>query len=105
MSAQRFLSSVSMTDTINGIDGQVETRDSLLADIVIKAASSTELCILAGIETESNRLPMNSINQDKCCAVFIYHPLIATRLPRIEAMKSSRVYELAVIENENCSKC
>lgn len=87
------------------MDGQVFTRDSLYTDIVIKAAASTELRILAGIETESNGLPINSINRDKYCVAYIYVPLVATRLPRIEAMKSSRVYELAVIENENCSKC
>lgn len=103
--SQRFLSRVCKTDTINGVDGQVFTRDSLYTDIVIKAAASTELRILAGIETESNGLPINSINRDKYCGAYIYVPLVATRLPRIEAMKSSRVYELAVIENENCSKC
>ena len=93
------------TGTINGVDGQVETRDSLYTDIVIKAASRTELRILAGIETESNGLPINSINQDKYCEAYISVPMVATRLPGFEAMKSSRVYELAVIENENCSKC
>ena len=102
---QRFLSRVCKTDTINGVNGQVLTRDSLYTDIVIKAASRTELRILAGIETESNGLPINSINQDKYCEAYIYVPMVATRLPGFEAMKSSRVYELAVIENENCSKC
>ena len=102
---QRFCSRVCKTGTINGVDGQAETRDSLYTDIVIKAASSTELCILAGIETESNGLPINNINQDKYCVAYIHVTLVAARLPRIDAMKSSRVYELAVIENENCSKC
>ena len=102
---QRFLSRVCKTDTINGVDGQVLTRDSLYTDIVIKAASRTELRILAGIGTESNGLPINIINQDKYGEAYIYVPIVATRLPGIEAIKSSRVYELAVIENENCSKC
>ena len=102
---QRYLSRVCKTDTINGVDGQVLTRDSLYTDIVIKAASRTELRILAGIGTESNGLPINIINQDKYGEAYIYVPIVATRLPGIEAIKSSRVYELAVIENENCSKC